>query len=141
MSTGKIVKVEKPKDIRNVNSLGVYVVDHDSFDTRNMIDDIWIKVFYHLNVSNFLAVHLTCQHFHDITKMNTDNKYCHQINKYWKLQCTNLCTDIETSTYDCSNWHKFYQPLLSFMLSLDIVLSMPMVVSIKYHCITLQMIQ
>ena len=49
---------------------------------KNIIDDLWINVFYFCNVKDFLSIHNSCKYFNNLTNY----KLQHRINLYWKYQ-------------------------------------------------------
>ena len=48
----------------------------------NIIDDLWIDIFYFCNVKDFLSINKCCKHFNNLTNY----KLFHRINLYWKFQ-------------------------------------------------------
>ena len=77
---------------------------------NELIDDLWIDTFIHLNVKDFISVNSTCRHFYKLTS-NTTTK---AIVNYWKAQCNRLCINVAETRFKTKDWKAFYSILSTF---------------------------
>ena len=75
----------------------------------NIVDDLWIDIFYFCNMKDFLSINKCCKHFNKLTNY----KLYHRINLYWKYQSKiTYYKDInDNDTCIDNNWCKFYKQL------------------------------
>ena len=96
-----------------------------TFNTRSIVDDIWMTILFFINGQDVLSVCSSCKHFYQLiccepqtSNYKMVNKYFYPMNKYWKRECINLnlCQDIDKDNFDCSIWYYFYKILKSFAI-------------------------
>ena len=74
--------------------------------SKEIIDDVWVKVFSYLNVYDFCAVRLADKHFHQVTDENRK-----KIREYWKYQSMLLgCNEM----YHGNIYDNTIKPTMSF---------------------------
>ena len=86
--------------------------DHTGEDVDMIIDDLWIEIFFFIDIKDFLSICQTCKHFHFITK-EKDNT--NRISQYWKLQCQLLCSNFchQFKHYNSSKYKSIYIELVT----------------------------
>ena len=73
---------------------------------KNIIDDLWIDIFYFCNVKDFISINKCCKHFNNLTNY----KLYHRINLYWKYQSKITYYKNIDNNDTCINndWREFY---------------------------------
>ena len=77
----------------------------------DIIDDIWMEIFYYLNFKSIIHISSACRHFH----MLTHSKKYLKMHRYWKWKCKTICNDIEILNYETDDWYSFFISLYIFM--------------------------
>lgn len=82
---------------------------------HEIIDDVWINVFFHLNAYDFLVIRRTCKHFQQLTNSSSFAR----IYNYWELQCRVVCTNIANAiengfAIEKNQWYTLYRQLIQF---------------------------
>ena len=89
---------------------------HDGSGSLTLVDDIWTNIFLFLSVKDYVCVHLTCNHFSDLTSIKSNNII---VNRYWQRESRKLCENIDRNwkpNVDGKvNWFKFYVELIDFL--------------------------
>ena len=65
----------------------------------DIVDDIWNCIFYFLTPEDLLHTKCSCIHLHNLTDYNSKAA----IKRYWKFQCSRLCSDVKYDDNDNNN--------------------------------------